>query len=122
MQALRTALEILRSGQALGMFPEGTRSRNCHIGPGSLGSALIALRSGAPILPVGIMGSEVVEGLGALTKRPSIVVTIGKPYVLPPASRRSGREELAAATAVIMARIAELLPEKYKPLPSVSAV
>ena len=121
IQALHMAEAVLRSGDALGMFPEGTRSRDCRVGRGHPGSALIALRSGAPILPVGITGTEVVEGFGFLIRRPPIIVTIGRPYHLPPVTGKLGRDELEAATALLMERIAELLPDRYRPLSAVQA-
>ena len=56
-KALRQAGQVLAQGLALVMFPEGMRSRSGRLRPAFPGSALIALRSGVPILPVGITGT-----------------------------------------------------------------
>ena len=61
LHALREAQEALKQGRALGMFPEGHRSRTGGLQTGEPGSALIALRSGAPILPIAIWGTENVK-------------------------------------------------------------
>ena len=113
-QALRSAQQVLRDGLALGMFPEGTRSRTAQLQQGNPGTALIALRSGAPILPVALTGTEKVLGPRLLFGRLRITVSIGKPFSLPPVDGRLTKAELTSATEVIMAHLAELLPEDYK--------
>ncbi|MFI5268182.1 MAG: lysophospholipid acyltransferase family protein, partial [Chloroflexota bacterium] len=96
---------ILASGGAVGMFPEGHRSQGKGLLPAFDGVALIARRSGAPILPVGIAGTEAV-----FQSRPRwpIRVRVGDPF-----AARSGRP-LAEVTREMMCRIAELLPEGYR--------
>lgn len=113
-KALRLAQQALGEGMALGMFPEGTRSRTAQLQAGHPGTALIALRSGAPLLPVGLTGTEKVLGPRLLYARVRIVVNIGKPFSLPRVDGRLTKAELAKATDVIMAQVAELLPEGYK--------
>ena len=113
-QALRQAYQVLADGLALVMFPEGTRSLSGRLRPALPGSALIALRSGVPILPVGIVGTEKIRGVTWLLRRPQITVNVGHPFHLPPASRRLTKAELAELTNSIMGRIAELLPPKYR--------
>ena len=113
-QALRAALRVLDDGLALGMFPEGTRSADARLQEGRSGSALIALRSGSPILPVGVTGTEGLLGPALLFGRRRITVNIGEPFTLPPVEGRLTKTELANATHVIMGRVAELLPETYR--------
>jgi len=113
-QALRSAQQVLREGLALGMFPEGTRSRTAQLQQGNHGTALIALRSGAPLLPVALTGTEKVLGPRLLLGRLRITVSVGKPFSLPPVDGRLTKAQLASATELIMARLAELLPESYK--------
>ncbi|SMB98322.1 1-acyl-sn-glycerol-3-phosphate acyltransferase [Thermanaeromonas toyohensis ToBE] len=57
-QALKESLEILRSGQVLGMFPEGTRVRTGELGAFHGGAALLSLKTGAPLVPVAVKGTE----------------------------------------------------------------
>jgi 1-acyl-sn-glycerol-3-phosphate acyltransferase len=113
-RALRWSQQTLKDGLALGMFPEGTRSKTATLQPARSGTALIALRSGAPILPVGITGTERVLGPGFLFGRVRIMVNIGEPFTLPPVDGNLTKAKLASATEVIMYRVAELLPESYR--------
>ena len=114
MKAMQQAQQVLADGLALIMFPEGMRSRSGRLRPAFSGSALIALRSGAPILPVGIAGTEKIKGVVWLLHRPQITVNIGHPFYLPSAGSKLTKEELAELTNSIMRRIAELLPQEYQ--------
>ncbi len=87
-KALRQAEQVLAEGKALAMFPEGARSHSTQLRPAFSGSALIALRSCAPILPVGITGTEKIRGMAWFLRRPRITVNIGHPFYLPPAGSR----------------------------------
>ncbi|MFC1897532.1 lysophospholipid acyltransferase family protein [Chloroflexota bacterium] len=113
-QAIRQAYQVLADGLPLVMFPEGTRSPNNRLLPALPGSALIALRSGAPILPVGIIGTEKIRGLTWLLHRPHIIVKIGHPFYLPQVSSKSAKTDLTELADFIMERIAELLPLEYR--------
>jgi 1-acyl-sn-glycerol-3-phosphate acyltransferase len=116
LSALRAASEVVQSGALLVMFPEGTRSRTGGLTRGHPGTGLIALRTGAPVLPVGITGSEGVGWPWLFLKPRSIrhiTVTIGEPFRLPPV-RRVNSEAAIEATDTIMRHIAALLPPKYR--------
>jgi len=113
MKAMRQAQQVLADGLALIMFPEAKRSKHARLQPAYPGSALIALRSGVPILPVGIIGTEGIKGIGWVLRRPRITVNIGRPFYLP-AGNKLTRAGLAENTDFIMERIAELLPPKYR--------
>ena len=116
LSAIRTASEVVNSGAMLVMFPEGTRSRTGGLTRGHPGTALIALRTGAPILPVAITGTENVRWPWIFLMPRSmrhVKVTIGEPFYLPPVERIDG-EAAAQATDVIMRRIAAMLPAKYR--------
>jgi 1-acyl-sn-glycerol-3-phosphate acyltransferase len=109
--ALRKSQEALRRGHVLGMFPEGTRSGG-KLGVGEPGTALIALRTGAPILPAAIWGTEHVRLPRDLLRRTRAHIRFGEPYHLPKTGRIT-KETVAAGTEEIMRRIAELLPPEY---------
>ncbi len=113
-KALRQAERVLAEGLALIMFPEAKRSKNAQLQPAFPGSALIALRSGAPILPVGITGTEKIKGIGWLLRRPQITVNIGSPFHLPPVNGKLSKTKLAEPTNFIMGHIAKLLPAEYQ--------
>ena len=113
-KALRQAGQVLAEGQALVMFPEGSRSRNAQLRSAFSGSALIACRNGALLLPVGIAGTEKIKGIAWLLRRPRITVNIGRPFYLPPVGSKLTKDELAELTTYIMESIAELLPPKYR--------
>ena len=112
-EALRQSLKVLADGFALVIFPESTRSADGQLQPAFAGSALIALRSGAPILPIGITGTEKIKGKTWLLRRPRITVNIGKPFHLPDGNKAT-KQDLAESMDIIMARIAGLLPEQYR--------
>ncbi|MBM3157395.1 MAG: 1-acyl-sn-glycerol-3-phosphate acyltransferase [Chloroflexi bacterium] len=112
--AFRQALGILRKGQALGMFPEGKRSFARQLLPIQPGTSFIAARSGAPVLPVGISGSEQVKGISVIIQRPSITVKIGRPFTLSYNTDEPLRSQLPQLSELIMKHIAELLPPSYR--------
>jgi 1-acyl-sn-glycerol-3-phosphate acyltransferase len=113
-QALREALQCLRDGGVLAIAPEGTRSRETHaLLRGRGGAGLMASRSGVPVLPVAVWGTETfVHDLPRL-RRTSVFVRVGKPYRLDLSPRAKG-PELDAATDDIMCAIAALLPPAYR--------
>jgi len=113
-QAIRQAKQVLAEGLVLALFPEGKRSRNTQLQSALSGSALIAVHSGAPILPVGIIGTERVKGVAWVLHRPQITVNIGHPFHLPPVDGKLTKDELARLISYIMERIAELLPQEYR--------
>jgi 1-acyl-sn-glycerol-3-phosphate acyltransferase len=113
-EALRRALELLKKGQVVGMFPEGKRSIDNQLQPIQPGTSFVAVRSGAPILPVGISGSEQIKGVGFILRRPRITVTIGRPFALPAVEDKPLRSRLPEFSNMIAERVAELLPLGYR--------
>ncbi|MGQ9677234.1 MAG: lysophospholipid acyltransferase family protein [Chloroflexota bacterium] len=111
-RVLRRALEVLRQGGVVGMFPEGHRSRDCQLQRGQAGATLMALQSGAPLLPVAIVGSR--YAVRHLWRRPRIDFTIGPVFRLEVSKANPGREELERLTDEMMLHIAELLPEELR--------
>lgn len=116
LSAIRAASDVVNEGNMVVMFPEGTRSRTGGLTKGHPGTALIALRTGAPILPVAVTGTETIAWPWLFIKPLSIKhvkVTIGEPFRLPPVERIDS-DAAAAATGVIMRRIAALLPPQQR--------
>jgi len=117
-EAYRAAQDVLASGAWLGLAPEGTRSRSGHLGEPKAGVALLAIRSGATVLPVGISGSDRAWPVGARLPRPGSQITVrfGPPYR--PADEGSGdagrRETLEAGSEALMRRIAALVEPRYR--------
>jgi 1-acyl-sn-glycerol-3-phosphate acyltransferase len=116
LAALRAATELVQRGEMLVMFPEGTRSRTGGLGKGHPGTALVALRTDTPVVPVAVTGTESVRWPWIFLKPRSIkriTVTIGEPFQVPPV-QRINNESAAQATDLIMRRIAALLPPEYR--------
>ena len=118
VEAYRLAKRILDEGHVLFVFPEGTRSRDGELQEGRDGVASLALRTGAPIVPVGIAGSHRVWPRGQKLPTPGgrVTVRVGSPFrladVLPPDLDKQTAK--GQATTIIMRRIAELLPENQR--------
>jgi 1-acyl-sn-glycerol-3-phosphate acyltransferase len=78
--ALDTATRLLQQGKLLGMYPEGTRSPDGRLYKGKTGLARLALETGAPVIPVAMVGTNVVNPPGSKVWRfGSVTVRIGKP-------------------------------------------
>jgi cytidylate kinase len=118
VEALRLARRILDEGHPLFVFPEGTRSPDGRLQEAKDGVSMLALRTGAPIVPIGIAGSDRVWPKGRKLPRPGgrVTVMVGRPIrladELPDGGK--GRTAKGAATRLLMTRIAELLPSRHR--------
>lgn len=113
-RALRAALKGLEQGRIIGIAPEGRESLSGSLEEGTQGAAFLALKSGAPLLPVTFTGSEnsrVFTNLRRL-RRTDITCTVGMPFFL----ETSGdfRADLEQGTAQIMETLAAQLPPEYR--------
>lgn len=80
LASLDIALDILGKGQAFGIYPEGTRSRDGLLYRGRTGVAHLALTSGAPVVPVGLTGTEHIQPVGSrVPKLAKVTVRFGEP-------------------------------------------
>jgi 1-acyl-sn-glycerol-3-phosphate acyltransferase len=114
--ALREAQRVVNDGLLLLMFPEGTRSRDRQLHRGFPGTALVAYRTGAPIIPIAITGTEGLPWPWVFVRPfigPRVTITVGEPFY-PPATERITTQAAKDATDAIMLRVAELLPESYQ--------
>lgn len=118
VEAFRLARKILDEGHLLLVFPEGTRSHDGALQEARDGAAVLALRTGAPIVPVGIAGSFGVWPRGQKLPHPGghVVARVGAPFrladELPAGTDRKAAKGLA--TDLIMRRIAALLPPSQR--------
>jgi 1-acyl-sn-glycerol-3-phosphate acyltransferase len=115
-EAMVSAGRILSGHGVIGIYPEGTRSRDGGLHPGNIGAARLAQAFGAPIVPVGLVGTEAVqapdEPLPHLFK--PVSVRFGPPHHLPSANgTRRRKAELRGATDRLMLAIAELSGQDY---------
>ncbi len=114
-EALRKALAILGRGDVLVIAPEGRISVTGALERGKTGPVFLAQRANVPILPIGITGTEGAPRKLKRFQRPHLRVIIGPVFRLlerPPGQPR--KEQLRANSDLIMRRLAELLPEKYR--------
>lgn len=114
--AMRESLNRLKRGDMLVMAPEGTRSPTGALIEARPGASYLAARSGAPILPVAVTGTEdknLVAHLKRL-RRVKVVTWIGEPFTLPPLGRGDRDAELKKDTDEIMCRIAAMLPPENR--------
>jgi len=112
--AFDRAGQFLAKGIAVAMFPEGKRSKTRQLESAFPGTAMLAWRCGAPILPVAISGTERIKGFSWIFSRPKITVNIGTAFRLPQVNGKVSKEELNQFTNTIMGHIAQLLPEAYR--------
>ncbi len=115
VQAVGRAITLLKHGKVLAMFPEGTRSKTHALHRGKPGAVLLHLKTGVPILPVGIIGTHLQFIHGFIPARLRVVkARIGRPFVLRSRSLNPEKGELNDLTDTMMLKIAELLPDSYK--------
>ena len=105
--ALRTAAEVLADGDAFGIFPEGTRSKTGRLLKAQPGAGLLALRSGAPVLPIAFYGTDKIFEGDRPHFRHRSSMSIG-PLLTAEELKQAGGP--AEATEIIMRRIARMLP------------
>lgn len=107
--AMKAALRILQKGGVLGIFPEGQRVSGGALGEGKAGTALLAARSGSPVVPAALIGTRDVMPVGAILPRPRRVrVVFGPPLRFVAAGRRPARDEIDRFTGELMKAIGDL--------------
>ncbi len=116
ISAVREVLRRMKNGGVLVIAPEGTRSKTRSLQEGKPGVVFFAARTGVPVVPVAMTGTEdrLVAGNLKSLRRTHIVIRAGEPFTL--AAARGERREalLQQQTDEIMCRIAVMLPESYR--------
>lgn len=110
--ALRQALAVLEDDYCLAIAIEGTRSQTGALAEGKMGTAYLATRSGTPIIPVVVWGTENIIPAWFRLKRAEVHVVYGEPFTLPEGRARTA--DLARHTERIMLNLARLLPNDYR--------
>ncbi len=114
--ALRQILARMEEGGMLAIAPEGTRSKTEALQEGKMGVAFLAAKSGYPVLPVAVTGTEdrgILENLKRF-RRSKIVARAGSGFHIELPKGKGREQAMREATDEIMCRIGALLPEKYR--------
>lgn len=106
-QAIRHALELLAQGSVIGLFPEGTRGKEDGLLPGQQGVAMLATRTGAPIVPVGLIGTRRLLSPKRFPWLSRFVVRFGPP-IWPETKAGSKKEQWEHLVHNVMRAIGEL--------------
>lgn len=115
-RALDKAAELLDSGELFGIYPEGTRSRDGLLHKGHTGAARLAMRTGCPIIPVGVQGTLEVQPPDCSLPKPfrTLRVRVGRPVdVTRHLDRADDRIVLRQITDEVMFEIRELSGQRY---------
>jgi 1-acyl-sn-glycerol-3-phosphate acyltransferase len=109
--ALRTSFDLLKSGNVLIIYPEGTRVEAGTLATPEPGAGFIAQKAGCPVVAVGLVGTRECLPKGARwPRRVPVSVTFGKPFVVLQKRADGTRVTHQEASDAIMLQIAELLP------------
>ncbi|MEW5940593.1 MAG: lysophospholipid acyltransferase family protein [Chloroflexota bacterium] len=114
--AMREILARMKRGGLMVIAPEGTRSKTESLQEGKMGVAFIAGKSGYPVIPIALTGTEdrgIVENIKRF-RRSKIKAAAGEPFTIEIPPGRGREQAMRAATDEIMCRIAAMLPEKYR--------
>ena len=103
-EALRTAEQILRSGELMIVFPEGTRQAGPRVAGVFDGVSYLASKTGAAIVPVGIAGTEAAMGRRRRLPRRTRVAIVAGPPLRPPEGRMS-RPQMSRFSETVMQRL-----------------
>jgi len=115
-RALESAAEMLDAGGLFGIYPEGTRSKDGRLYRGHTGVAMLAARTGAPVVPIGFVGTDKAQPVGAKMMRPfkRVTIRIGPPIDFDaPTGQPQGQRVLRAMTDTVMKEIQSLSGQEY---------
>ena len=115
LKALDIALEKLQEGKVFGIYPEGTRSRDGYLYRGKIGVAWLAHMTGAPVVPVGLIGTDRLQKPGSNMIYPRrFTIRVGKPLYFEKTGEKMTGKQRRVTTDVIMDEIAQLSGQARK--------
>jgi 1-acyl-sn-glycerol-3-phosphate acyltransferase len=116
LEAFKLARSVLDQGKVLTIFPEGTRSPSGALAEAKEGATVLAVRSGSPILPIAIVGSQRFWPKGKLLPRIGrrMTVRVGEAFTLEMPKGGDRHESLRLATGELMRHVAQLLPPEQR--------
>jgi 1-acyl-sn-glycerol-3-phosphate acyltransferase len=116
LAAFDGAVPVLKAGDLVAIYPEGTRSPDGRLYRGRTGTARLALAAGVPIIPVGVLGTDKVQPIGVRVPRLGagpVTLRFGKP--IETTGRADDRTSLRNLTDELMAEIQKLTGQEYVP-------
>ncbi|GAA3785271.1 lysophospholipid acyltransferase family protein [Micromonospora maritima] len=116
LSAFDAAIPVLKAGDLVAVYPEGTRSPDGRLYRGRTGAARLAVAAGVPIIPVGVTGTDKAQPIGTRVPRPGrakITIRFGKPLDF--TGRADDRTSLRAMTDEMMSEIQKLTGQEYVP-------
>ena len=113
-KALRVALEGFEEGRIIALSPEGRQTLTGGLEEGTDGATFLALKSGAPIVPVAMTGTQNAKTYANMKqwKRTPVTLTVGKPFHLE--EQPNHQDTIREGTRRIMEELARLLPKEYR--------
>lgn len=116
LEALKRCIAVLQRGDPLVLFPEGTRHHGRIIEPLFDGAAFIAYKTGVPLIPVGIAGSEEIWPPGSKFPRPRrCIAVVGDPiYPQPLNGSRASREMMGELTVQLQIELQKVFDEAFR--------
>jgi 1-acyl-sn-glycerol-3-phosphate acyltransferase len=109
--AIRHAIEMLKAGDLVAIFPEGTRSKTGQLGAPEAGLSLIAAKADVPIVPVAIYGSRLIFSKSQFL--PQVKIHFGNPINICETKSAQGEDRMDVG-AMVMQAIAAILQQKFK--------
>lgn len=114
VEAFRRGLAVLEAGHILAVAPEGTRSGHGRLQRGHPGVVMLALRSGAPLMPMAHYGGENLRRNLIRLRRTDFHIAVGRPFYLNADGIKMTREVRQQMADEIMCQLAALLPPAYR--------
>lgn len=115
LKALDLALEKLEEGKVFGIYPEGTRSRDGYLYRGKIGVAWLAHMTGAPVVPIGLIGTDRLQKPDSNMIYPRrFTIRVGKPLYFEKTGKKMSGKQRRTTTDIIMNEIANLSGQARK--------